>query len=172
MIRVFYFCLRVGLEGNKVWSFLVVFIKPLSLWDWGHKMRGCWESWLQLYYRERKFFRQPKSSSFFTRWYLPGNLLRCSVPTHSTLLFYFYCTTCALLLFVLWSSCGLGDSAPVLVDDVKRKWQSPLLVGFTWKLTSWAPPRLSSPLLFESSGVAADGVFVISRWRPNISFDA
>jgi hypothetical protein len=29
MIRVFYFCLRVGLEGNKVWSFLVVtvFIK-------------------------------------------------------------------------------------------------------------------------------------------------
>lgn len=112
MIRVFYFCLRVGLEGNKVWSFLVVFIKPLSLWDWGHKMRGCWESWLQLYYRERKFFRQPKSSSFFTLWYLPGNLLRCSVPTHSTLLFYFYCTTCALLLFVLWSSCGLGDSAP------------------------------------------------------------
>lgn len=27
MIRVFYFCLRVGLECNKVWSFLVVFIK-------------------------------------------------------------------------------------------------------------------------------------------------
>ncbi len=126
MIR-FFFCLCVGLEGNKVWPFLVAVSNQPAF---TLRLRPQDERMLRELITT-VLYREPRTEiELILNAVVPPRpfiWLQCSNTLYTCFVFLllFILHYLALLLFVLLSSCGLGDSAPVLVDDVKRKWQSP-----------------------------------------------